>query len=92
MKQGEILFFLGSICIIVFAWIAFTVLHNSLTSTISQETIQTIIPIDGKFDTDTITAVKQRTVVLPLYTIQPQTQTAIVVTTATSSATGGQQQ
>ncbi len=97
MKQGEILFFLGSICVIVFASIVFTVLHNSFTSTINQETIQSINPIDGTFDTTTIKAMQQRPVVLPLFSIQPQNQTIITHTAPSSpsstssaqTATGG---
>lgn len=82
MKQEEILFFLGSAVIVVFAWIAFTILHNSLTSTLSGSTLQIITPIDPTFNTKTIDAMSKRTVILPLNTIPPQSQTEIVVTTA----------
>lgn len=82
MKQEEILFFLGSACIVVFAWIAFTILHNSLTSTISGSILQAITPIDPTFNTKIIDAMKKRTTIIPLYTIPPYAQTNIVVTTA----------
>ena len=82
MKQEEILFFLGSVVIVVFAWIAFTILHNSLTSTISGSVLQTIMPIDPTFDTKTINAMTKRTIIPPLYTIPPQSQTDIIVTSA----------
>lgn len=82
MKQEEILFFLGSVVVVVFAWIAFTVLHNSLTSTITAEAIQAIIPIPATFDTKIIDKMKTRTIVAPVNTIQPPSQTAIVVTSA----------
>lgn len=72
MKQEEILFFLGSICVVVFAWIAFTILHNSLTSTISEGTNQAITAIKPNFDTKTIDAMKSRNVIVPLTVIQPQ--------------------
>lgn len=80
MKQEEILFFLGSIVVVVFAWIAFTLIHNSLTSTLSGSTLQIITPINSTFDTKVIDAMKKRTVVLPLNTIPPQSQNEIITT------------
>ena len=71
MKQQEILFLLGSACIVVFVWIAFTIIHNSLTSTISESVTQTIIPINPTFDTKVIDAMTKRSSVAPLYVIQP---------------------
>lgn len=82
MKQDEILFFLGSAVIVVFAWIAFTILHNSLTSTISGTVLQTIMPIDPTFNTKVIDAMKKRTVVAPVFTIHPPTQNEIIVNSA----------
>ena|SRR5581483_9773171 len=82
MKQEEVLFFLGSIVIVVFAWIAFTLIHNSLTSTISQEVTQAIIPIAPTFDMKTITKMHAKPTVVPQNSIQPPSQTSIVVTTA----------
>lgn len=86
MKQEEILFFLGSACIVVFAWVAFTILHNSLTSTVTGTVLQAITPIDATFNTQIIDAMKKRAVVDPLFTIQPPSQTEIVVTTAPTTA------
>ena len=82
MKQNEILLFLASAVVVVFAWIAFTIIHNSLTSTISETTIQAIIPIQPVFDTKTIDALAKRTSITPLFTIPNTSQTAIVVSTA----------
>lgn len=82
MKQQEILFLLGSIVAVVFVWIAFTLIHNSLTSTISGTLNQAITPIQPNFNTKVIDLMKTRTVVVPVYTIQPPSQTAVVVTTA----------
>lgn len=87
MKQREILFLLGSIMVVVFVWIAFTLLHNTLTSTISGELTQAIVPIQPTFNTKIIEALKTRTVVKPVFTIQPPSQTAIVVSTAPETAT-----
>lgn len=80
MKQNEILFLLGSAVVVVLMWIAFTIIHNSLTSTISGTILQTITPIDPTFDTSMIQAMGKRTVVTPLNTIPPQSQTEIIVT------------
>lgn len=82
MKQNEVLFLLGSVCVVVFAWIAFTILHNSLTSTIGSTTLQAISPITPSFNTKVIDAMKERTPVTPLNVIQQSTQNAIVVTGA----------
>lgn len=93
MKQEEILFFLGSVCVVVFAWVAFTILHNSLTSTISESTNQAITSIKPNFDTKTIDAMKKKTIIIPLSVIQPQIQGDVVANPvptqpiATSSAT-----
>lgn len=82
MKQRDILFFLASICIVVFAWIAFSLVHNALTSTISQETTQAIAPIQPTFDTATIEKLKARLAVTPSFTIQPASSQDVVVTPA----------
>lgn len=70
MKQQEVLFLLGSICIVIFVWIAFTILHNSLTSTISEEVSQQIQPIPGTFDMKTINTMKNKLDVNPAFTIE----------------------
>lgn len=82
MKQRDILFFLVSVCIIVFAWIAFTIVHNSLTSTLSSSTVQAISPINPTFDTDTLNKMKARIVVSPAFTIS-----AVPTTTVSPTAT-----
>lgn len=98
MKQEEVLFFLGSLCVVVFAWIAFTILHNSLTSTISETTNQAITSIKPDFDTKTIDAMKHKTIIVPLSVIQPQTPgevianpvpTQPIATSSATTATGG---
>ena len=98
MKQEEILFFLGSVCVVVFAWVAFTILHNSLTSTISESTNQAITSIKPTFDTKTVDAMKNKTIVVPLSVIQPQipgdvianpVPTQPIATQSAKTATGG---
>lgn len=92
MKQREILFLLGSICVVVFVWIAFTILHNSLTSTISDTTSQAIQPISATFDTKIIGVMKNKLEVNPAFTIEttPGANKVISQTTITPSplATG----
>lgn len=70
MKQRDILFLLISSCIVVFVWIAFTIIHNSQTSTVSEGTAQDISPIQATFDTKVIEKMKARLVVSPALTIQ----------------------
>lgn len=65
MKQNDIIFILISLTFVVGAWIVFNVLHNSLTSTISQTTAANIAPIPGTFDVKTLDALQKRTVVNP---------------------------
>lgn len=69
MKQRDFLFLLVSICVVVLAWIAFTIVHNSLTSTISTTTSAAIAPIDPHFDIATLQKMKKRIAVSPAFTI-----------------------
>lgn len=85
MKQQEVLFLLGSAVIIVFVWIAFTIIHNSLTSTISENINQIIVPIDPTFDAKTVDLMTKRSQIIPLYKIQPPTQNSIVVSSSPQS-------
>ncbi len=71
MKQRDVLFLLASACVVVFAWIAFTIVHNSQTSTISTTTSEAIAPIEASFDTATLAKMAKRLVVNPAFTISP---------------------
>jgi len=82
MKQNEILFLLGSVVLVVFSWIAFTIIHNSLTSTITGQVSQSILSIPPTFDTKVIDKMRAKTVVLPAFVIAPPSQTEIVVSRA----------
>lgn len=82
MKQRDILFFLASACIVVFAWIAFTIIHNSLTSTLTTTTTEAIAPINPTFDTATLKKMKTRIAVSPAFTIS-----AVPTTTISPTAT-----
>lgn len=65
MKQKELLFLLVSVTIIASLWIVFSVVHQALSSTISDSTNQDITPIKGSFDLKTLQALKKRSQVLP---------------------------
>ncbi len=65
MKQKDLLFILISSTFVVALWIVFSVLHNALSSTISNSTTQDIAPIAATFDTKTLDALKKRQAINP---------------------------
>ena len=67
MKQKDILLLLIPMFIIVMVWIAFSIYHNSASSTISQTLNVTIKSIKPDFDTQTIEALKKREQITPLF-------------------------
>lgn len=70
MKQKELLIILIPSFILTILWVIFSIYHNHVTSTVKNPlTIQTI-PIVGKFDTNTIEALKNRQKVNPLYEVK----------------------
>ena len=79
MKQKELLFIVISITFVAVMWIIFSILHQAITSTISQTTTEAIQPINGSFDSKTIEVLKKRTNVLP--------QTGIAIPTPIPSPT-----
>lgn len=66
MKQKDILIIAISTFITILAWIGFHIYHATVTTTVSQSLQKQIQPIEGKFDVDTIEAVKKREKVLPI--------------------------
>lgn len=102
MKRNDIIFLLGSSVLLVFAWIIFNIIHQSVSSTISETVASDIAPIAGSFDTDTINNLKMRTAISPAYTIQyasgsaaptaiptPTFAPALLATTSSQIATSG---
>lgn len=101
MKQKDLLFILLSSTFVVALWIVFSVVHNSLSSTISTDTAQNITPINGNFDTKTLNALKKRAVInpqteiistptpTPTPTIAPITPVSPLQTQSIQVATGG---
>lgn len=65
MKQKELLFLLISITFVAIMWIVFSVLHQALSSTISEATSADIQPISASFDLKTLQELKNRKVILP---------------------------
>jgi len=78
MKQKDIIFILVPIVIFVFAWIVFSVKHKADTTTISESLQTNVIPIQPKFDTNTISEIKKRKRIVPLYSSQPLESLATV--------------
>lgn len=69
MKQKDLLFILVSAVFVVFAWIVFTIIHQSTTSTITESLGQDIAPIAQTFDKKTIETLKSRVQITPAYNV-----------------------
>ncbi len=78
MKQKDILLLIISSFALVVFWIIFNVYHNFVTSTIPETLTVQITPINPSFDTKTITTIKQRIPVSPIYN-PLATQSAIII-------------
>jgi hypothetical protein len=70
MKQKDILLLLIPVTLIVVAWIVFNIYHNSVTSTISGTLNTNILPISPNFDTKTISNLKERERIVPVFQLQ----------------------
>ncbi|OGH43066.1 MAG: hypothetical protein A3B53_03065 [Candidatus Levybacteria bacterium RIFCSPLOWO2_01_FULL_42_15] len=75
MKQKDILFIFGSTCVMVLAWILFSVYHNAVSSTIPKDLQIKIESIAPDFDTLSIKNLKQRQKITPSFET-PQAETA----------------
>ena|SRR5258706_10502677 len=73
MKQRDLLFLLISSVILTIAWIVFTIIHKSISSTIASVTNEQITAIKPDFDEKTITILKNRQNTAPAYSIQSPT-------------------
>lgn len=72
MKQKDFLIILVPLFVLTVLWVVFNIYHNYVTSTIKDPLSIQIIPIEGKFDTNTINKIKNRKRVDPLYEIEIQ--------------------
>ncbi len=68
MKRNDIIFLLTSIVILSIAWVIFSVIHASTSSTIASDVNNEILPISATFDMRTITALQSRQSITPVYT------------------------
>lgn len=82
MKQKDILLLVIPFFILVVIFIIFSVYHNSVTSTISENLNIQITPISPTFDQKTISNLKKRDKVEPLFDAKP----------IPSASAGGQKQ
>ncbi len=73
MKQKDILLLAGSFFFLVLLYLGFSVYHNSVTSTISGDLNTQIVPISPTFDEKTISDLKKRSVITPVYETGGQT-------------------
>ena len=67
MKQKDILLIVVPTFIMVVLWIAFSIYHNHVSSTIKDPLSTQIEPISATFDTKTLDNLKQRERLNPLY-------------------------
>lgn len=67
MKQKELVYLLGSICVISICWVISNIYNKSVTSTLSETLQSEITVIHPRFDTDTLTQLKDRHHLNPLY-------------------------
>jgi len=70
MKQKDIMFLLISSVILTIAWIVFTIIHKSISSTITPLTNEQITSINPYFDDKTITVIKTRMNTIPAFSFQ----------------------
>ncbi len=66
MKQKDILLLIVPSLILIIAWVAFSIYHNSVSSTISETVTTQIVPINPDFDNKIIESIRKRRVVDPL--------------------------
>lgn len=85
MKQREILLIIGSFFSLVLLYLGFSLYHNYVTSTIPEDLNIQITPISPTFDSKTISDIKKRESVLPLYQTDQITNT---VSTSSATASG----
>lgn len=60
MKQRDIAILLIPVFILVVLWVIFNVYHNYVNSTITDPLTYQLVPIEGKFDENTINDIKAR--------------------------------
>ena len=74
MKNKELVLLLGSVLVIVVAWIAFSIYHNLITPTTPENLEKEATPIDPVFDESTINKLKERQQTAPLLEVDTSAQ------------------
>lgn len=77
ITQKDVLFLSISFFVIIVAWIAFSLYHTYVTTTISEDLFLQITPINPKFDTATIKTLKSRQKIAPLFELTPDQQASV---------------
>lgn len=80
ITQKDILSLSISVFAVVVAWIAFSLYHSFVTTTISNDLQMKIVPIDPKFDMATLQLLKSREKVLPLFQTDTEKPASIPAT------------
>lgn len=89
MKRNDIIFLLSSTVILTIAWIIFSVVHASTTSSISGDENRQIQSIAPGFDTTTIHTLGTRPIITPVYSLQSASLSASVNIAATPTPSAG---
>lgn len=66
-KQKDLLYIAASSFIVTVAWVGFSIYHNMVTSTISENLQLQIQPIDPNFDKETLQKLKNRQAIQPAF-------------------------
>lgn len=83
----SLLYFAMLTTAVVLSWIGFSIHHNYTTSTISRDTSIRIIPIEGRFDQETIGKLKTKRVIeADLSEIRDETALPSATNSAATSA------
>ena len=85
IKRKDIMYLLTCTCLVVFAWIIFTLYHASVTSTINETLTGQIEPIKPDFNTAVIEHLKTREAIIPVYELKGSKNASSSAATATIS-------
>lgn len=75
MKHKDIMMIVIPSFILVLVWIGFTIYHNMISSTITANVGMQIKPINPNFDSTTISDLKTRKKIQPVYELMVSTPT-----------------
>lgn len=67
MKNKDILLIVVPSFLLIIAWVAFNIYHNTVSSTIPETLNVQIVPINPSFDSKTIQSLKNRARIEPMY-------------------------